>query len=103
MNARAGEVTKLYRALGRASVEAELANDEALNVANDLLTEALTLVRKKGADMTAAEAQKVVRLLLLRKLLLEGGDVKDLAMVGREISQIFPPASPAEGSLKVGV
>ena len=89
--------------LSRAALDSEHISDRALIVANALQQEALTLVEQRGADMTAPEAQRVLRLLLLRRLLLEGADVKELVNAGKDIGSIFPSTPTAEDGVNIGI
>lgn len=98
----ASSLSILRAALTRGRVESETLAERTLQLANALQQEALTLIEAKGADMTAGEAQRVLRLFLLRRLLTDGAEVKELAAIGREIGQIFPAPSAGD-SIKVSI
>jgi len=100
---RTGVGDSLRGVITRGVLDAQSVADRGLRLANTLQQEALDLIEQKGADMSVAEAQRVLRLFLLRSLLLGGADVRELSNVGKEIGTIFPPTKVNEGELKVAV
>ncbi len=100
---RVGVSDALSGVVTRSVLDAQAVSDRALRLANALQQQALDLIEQKGADMTVAEAQRVLRLFLLRSLLVSSSDTRELAAVGKEIDQMFPPVKTSDGELKVTV